>query len=1617
MKLLRSFIKGKMNKSVDERLLPDGEYVDALNVRVGNTETTEIGSLENTKGNIVIAELQYNNAPLSSSAVCLGAYADGANDTIYWFVHDPASSSPSGIYDAIVSYNVQNATFTYIAESVDDGTGTATVLNFNKKYLVNGINLIENLLFFTDNYNPPRMVDVNRSYGFVANASLLNVIKYPPLFAPETNLVNIQSSVNYIEDKFVSFAYRYKYREGQYSALSPFTPVAFEPRQFNINIDNFTNDGMLNDFNAVEVTINSGGSDVIGYDLCFKYADDNFVRVAERLDKDVLDNQDVVITFDNSKTYTILPQSEILRLYDNVPRLAKAQTIMGNRVMYGNYTEGYDLIDKNDNPVNLDYYVEYEGEAVNFNPFGISFDSGSNTILGVQPAQNLSNQIVEFDLTGTSFVAGTQLYFRLNIEHSKFVANPYYVPPVVVPTGIGSGAFTIELTLTLSQFYATVFDFATSNEFLSAIGTSIGAPSGVNVSQPQTCGTATQGGTLSDEFICNIEANQTSSSNTFTIYRAGYAGSNGGQAFQIITSAGSNVIGLRILAANFLDTAVSPAIVAMAEYFQITSAEGNSQSTDTNRSLHSDRNYEVAIEYLDDYGRSSTALVSQNNSVYVPCIGSLFKNTLKVKIPTSQRAPEWAKYYRFLIKPDRYLYQTIYATNWYTEVGTNNVWIQLEGENQQKVEVGDFFRPKADINGAITDCCQVEVLDKQNQQRNFLSGDDTDDPPSTREVAGVYMKVKPQCFDTDKSQTTILTNTFSLNYKKDDDNRLGDYLFANFPVYQNDAGSGLERWKPQTGDIVYISINSYREPQKKCKDTCGAKQVLLDTTITSSADYNDFKSFWEGEGLPAAWANSPDNTIECIDDGLSGVAQYSTDLGVGSTSDLNLNNGYFASDATFNITKAQFYEVTNSTPGEDDYLFLRITGGFPYCSNRKKGLSLDVEIRITQNPNTLVFETIPTDANADLYYEDSNTYRIDSDGNHLGLGASSVSDVPENGDTNQDITSTPTTGTEGIINLDFYNCFTFGNGVESYRILDSLSQQFFLFGSRTNVTTNETFREINRFADITYSGTYSQEQNINRLNEFNLGLANFKSLEQSFGDIQVLDSRQTDMLVLQEDRISYVLVGKNLLSDSAGGGAVTSVPEVLGTQIARPEKYGISFNPESYIQWGTEKFFTDAKRGVVLRLDGVGQSERLSIVSDMGMDSWFRDLFQDDFYTQKLGGYDPYMDEYILHSNETLVPIDEDCIECGLKKTITLTDGFVVRFCVEYGSDVGTTDLDYVLESATGDIDITVTYDGVDTTQTNVTASGTLTFNKNKPNITKADVTITGNADSSVFTFSAECPTLTPLTVVTVCVTSDTEAGQSIHNEYNYTTSNGISFPIYSQGIVFQSGSFPVVSDYTLIAGNEGDPYVPIAGSDVTMYSKVIAPDNFQFDPASDKFRFLRSNTLYNNNATDINSLLAASSIATIDSSGAPQTYKATFNLSATGQYLYLIYDYRNSTPITICYESAVDPENPTDTDINNVCCECEACSDWTPFVGTRQSANTATICAFPTYSETMYHNGTGTTPIVGDQIAVDPSGTPLYPGSYPSTQGWIRLQESPNELIFVETVSGRTNVLLKQLC
>ena len=70
--ITRNFTAGRMNKVVDERLIPNGEYIDALNIRMGSTENSEIGVIENAKGNLPLTSINYiDGTPLSSSAKCM----------------------------------------------------------------------------------------------------------------------------------------------------------------------------------------------------------------------------------------------------------------------------------------------------------------------------------------------------------------------------------------------------------------------------------------------------------------------------------------------------------------------------------------------------------------------------------------------------------------------------------------------------------------------------------------------------------------------------------------------------------------------------------------------------------------------------------------------------------------------------------------------------------------------------------------------------------------------------------------------------------------------------------------------------------------------------------------------------------------------------------------------------------------------------------------------------------------------------------------------------------------------------------------------------------------------------------------------------------------------------------------------------------------------------------------------------------------------------------------------------------------------------------------------------------------------------------------------------------
>ena len=51
------FTGGKMNKDLDERLVRNGEYRDAMNIQVSTSEGSHVGTVQNIPGNLNVSEL------------------------------------------------------------------------------------------------------------------------------------------------------------------------------------------------------------------------------------------------------------------------------------------------------------------------------------------------------------------------------------------------------------------------------------------------------------------------------------------------------------------------------------------------------------------------------------------------------------------------------------------------------------------------------------------------------------------------------------------------------------------------------------------------------------------------------------------------------------------------------------------------------------------------------------------------------------------------------------------------------------------------------------------------------------------------------------------------------------------------------------------------------------------------------------------------------------------------------------------------------------------------------------------------------------------------------------------------------------------------------------------------------------------------------------------------------------------------------------------------------------------------------------------------------------------------------------------------------------------------
>jgi hypothetical protein len=566
-----NFLKSKMNKDLDDRILPNGEYREAQNVAISKSESSDVGALENILGNSLASSLGLSS---NCGITVIGKYMDDTNNRIIIFVTDYTDSSPNRLDNFAPSTTTHQILCYYPNDNTVNTLATGRFLNFSKTHPIYGVNLLEDLLFWTDDRNQPRTLNVSiaeTNTNWYNIEETISVCKYYPwksirlykdsgiptsvtinapgtgyapaaglsptggtgagmvinlntvggsgevtgvsLITPGSNYTNgdvvtipggggnatltvttrmdstmqdvcseflpdatvtsvtvtaagggytngaftdtgvtsvsgegsgltldgtiaggviigtptinnpgvgykngdivelvlgggsggrmtvtITSTSNpyydnnwpgdceYLKDKFVRFSYRFKFEDGQYSLIAPFTQIAFIPEQDGYFIDydedrtfgstevNF----MRNKVNAISLMIDSPEGypwaglrstlKITSMDILYKEADGLSIKVvdtipAEQFGDNVTKGTTVFeYKYQSTKPIQTLPESEIVRASDKVPIKALAQEITGNRVVYANF------LDKHSSPNTLDYNVsagEKNSESAN----------------------------------------------------------------------------------------------------------------------------------------------------------------------------------------------------------------------------------------------------------------------------------------------------------------------------------------------------------------------------------------------------------------------------------------------------------------------------------------------------------------------------------------------------------------------------------------------------------------------------------------------------------------------------------------------------------------------------------------------------------------------------------------------------------------------------------------------------------------------------------------------------------------------------------------------------------------------------------------------------------------------------------------------------------------------------------------------------------------------------------------------------------------------------------------------------------------------------------------------------------------------------------------------------
>jgi len=425
----KTFVGG-INQDDASFIVGENEYLGALNIRFATTENGEVGKITNIEGTV-----EKNQTQDSSGAIVtwnlpagvnrtIGAIEDTKNRRLIWFNWNSFN------FHAIYCYDAD----TDLIYTVLQQSNTSTLLNFQEDKYIHSVSMIGDLLYWTDDYNEPKKINVdagikmnhrfydttvapyelfslyianggtgyiNGSYnnvpltggtgtGALANISVVGGVVTSvtlqsggtgysagnTLSASNTNLggsgsglsitisklfdpkvislirpqpwapLVVEKSIdnaftnNFLQSDAFQFAYRFVYRDGEVSTLSPLSKLI----DYNSAAENSSN------YNSVNVSVQTGQwieQDVSKIEFAVKYMTGGKMFIFKTINSPSIltgHNNGSTITFKfyNDVVGTAIDDATSVKQFDSVPIKSKALEIAKNRIFLANNLEGYD---------------------------------------------------------------------------------------------------------------------------------------------------------------------------------------------------------------------------------------------------------------------------------------------------------------------------------------------------------------------------------------------------------------------------------------------------------------------------------------------------------------------------------------------------------------------------------------------------------------------------------------------------------------------------------------------------------------------------------------------------------------------------------------------------------------------------------------------------------------------------------------------------------------------------------------------------------------------------------------------------------------------------------------------------------------------------------------------------------------------------------------------------------------------------------------------------------------------------------------------------------------------------------------------------------------------------